>query len=251
MLGAVSVPLQTSAAVAALLLRSSPRPSPSHRVERRLSRRRRRAGAHRPHGRPLVVFDYRREVDDHREALRRGERRGSRPGAQSGSRRCRASTAAPDALPCNRVHRRRDDPLSAADLHLRQHRRTEGRDVPASTGRQFVAPVDQGRCWAPGCAPSITLNFMPMSHVMGRGLSTGRSAPAAPPTSPPRATFRRSWRILRLVRPTQLSFVPRIWDMIFAGVPERSCRRPEGVDRGRQVLADLRQSCSVGATSWR
>ena len=44
---------------------------------------------------------------------------------------------------------------------------------------------------------------------------------------------------LALVRPTQLNFVPRIWDMLFAEVQSELDRRPD--DRGRRCWPRLRQ----------
>lgn len=89
-----------------------------------------------------------------------------------------------------------------------------------------------------GARPSITLNFMPMSHVMGRMLLYGTLSSGGTAYFAARSDLSTFLDDLALVRPTQLSFVPRIWDTIFAEVTRELDRRP---DEEQQVFADLRQ----------
>ena len=63
-------------------------------------------------------------------------------------------------------------------------------------------------------APSITLNFLPMSHMMGRGLLYGTLGAGGTAYFSARSDLSTFLEDLALVRPTQLSFVPRIWDTI-------------------------------------
>ena len=79
-------------------------------------------------------------------------------------------------------------------------------------------------------SPAITLNFMPMSHIMGRGilyLTLGAGGTAYFVAKSDLSTF---FDDLALVRPTKLSFVPRIWDMVFqqfqSEVDRRSAEAP-------------------------
>ena len=145
------------------------------RVERRLPRRRRRADPDRhtrPRGwscsttAPRSTTTARRSTPPRTRLARRqpGESWRRWPTCSNAGRRCR---------PTPRVRHRRRRPVGAADLHLRQHRRTQGRDVPEGTGRQHVEAGQQELGRAEQRAPSITLNFMPMSHVMGRGILYG------------------------------------------------------------------------------
>jgi fatty acid CoA ligase FadD9 len=101
-----------------------------------------------------------------------------------------------------------------------------------------------------GATPSITLNFMPMSHMMGRGIlyaTLGAGGTAYFVASSDLSTF---FEDLALVRPTQLSFVPRIWDMVFQEFQSEVDRRSaDGSDRWAvesDVLADLRQNMLGG-----
>jgi fatty acid CoA ligase FadD9 len=101
-----------------------------------------------------------------------------------------------------------------------------------------------------GAIPSITLNFMPMSHMMGRGIlysTLGAGGTAYFVAKSDLSTF---FDDLALARPTQLSFVPRIWDMVFQQYQSEVDRRSaDGGDRWAveaDVFADLRQNLLGG-----
>ena len=86
-----------------------------------------------------------------------------------------------------------------------------------------------GRWGDTGVHPSISLNFMPMSHVMGRGLLYATLGVGGTAYFAARSDLSTFLEDLALVRPTQLNFVPRVWDMIFAEVAARTgpqARRP-------------------------
>ena len=158
----------------------------------------------------LIVFDFRPEIDEHREAYDAARARlaeaGSTVVVETLHRRAGArKVVARDALPPNVD----DDDNSAADLHIRQHGCAEGRDL-------YPEP------WPPRCgarphgagqtAPtrSITLNFMPMSHVMGRASLYGTLAHGGTAYFAAKSDLSTFLEDLALVRPTQLNFVPRV-----------------------------------------
>ena len=78
---------------------------------------------------------------------------------------------------------------------------------------------------------------MPMSHVMGRGLLYSTLHVGGTAYFAARSDLSTFLEDLALVRPTRLSFVPRIWDMIFAEVQRELDRRPD--DRAA-VLSEAR-----------
>ena len=144
-LGAVSVPLQTSAPVAQLRpIVSETEPSViatsvdylGDAIELVLTGF---APAR------LIVFDYLAQVDDHREALESAKGRladaGSRVVVETLADVSRRGAELPAVQPFIADD---DDPLTLLDLHLGQHGNTKGRDVPRTAGRQFVATVGQG-----------------------------------------------------------------------------------------------------------
>ncbi|MGW4095854.1 carboxylic acid reductase [Mycobacterium sp. NPDC004974] len=242
-LGAVSVPLQTSAPVATLrpivaeteptviaasidflddaveLVRSGPAP------------------------RRLVVFDYRPQVDAEREAFQAAK----------------AALADTDVVvePLADVL---DRGRSLADAPLY----TPGQADPltmliytsGSTGTPKGAMYPESKVanmwqlaskatWDENQAvlPAITLNFMPMSHVMGRGILIGTLSSGGTAYFAARSDLSTFLDDLALVRPTQLSFVPRIWDMLFQEYQSRLDRAGGSED---EVLAEVRKGLLGG-----
>ncbi|MCC3337316.1 thioester reductase domain-containing protein [Mycolicibacterium smegmatis] len=96
--------------------------------------------------------------------------------------------------------------------------------------------------------PSITLNFMPMSHVMGRGILYGTLGHGGTAYFTARSDLSTLYEDLALVRPTELNFVPRVWDMLFGTFQSEVRRR--SADQGAhgdleelaaEVMTDLAQ----------
>jgi fatty acid CoA ligase FadD9 len=91
---------------------------------------------------------------------------------------------------------------------------------------------------------------MPMSHMMGRGILYATLGAGGTGYFVARSDLSTFLEDLALVRPTQLSFVPRIWDMVFGEFQSEVDRRSaDGADRWAaetDVLADLRQNLLGG-----
>ena len=91
---------------------------------------------------------------------------------------------------------------------------------------------------------------MPMSHMMGRGILYATLGAGGTAYFVARSDLSTFLEDLALVRPTQLSFVPRIWDMVFQEYQSEVDRRSaDGADRWAveaDVLADLRQNLLGG-----
>jgi fatty acid CoA ligase FadD9 len=247
-LGAVSVPLQTSAPVAQLrpiAAETEPVAVASSidflddAVELMLT-------GHLPER--LVVFDYHAEVDDHREALAAAmDRLAETPVV--------VETLADvlvrgDTLPIPPAFDSGDDTLALLIYTSGSTGTPKGamylaKAVTNSWRRSSMAMWGSG-----GGIPSITLNFMPMSHMMGRGIlyaTLGAGGTAYFVAKSDLSTF---FDDLALARPTQLSFVPRIWDMVFQEFQSEVDRRTvDGADRWAvesDVLADMRQNMLGG-----
>ncbi|ASW91103.1 carboxylic acid reductase [Mycobacterium marseillense] len=238
-IGAVSVPLQTSAAISSLLpivaetepslIASSVNQLPDA-VELIL------AGDHAPG--KLVVFDYQPEVDDQREAV------------ESAAGWLADAGVVVEAL-ADVLRRGKDLPaveLPASDedsLALLIY--TSG-----STGAPKGAMYPQsnvGKMWRRGSknwfgesAASITLNFMPMSHVMGRGILYGTLGNGGTAYFAARSDLSTLLEDLELVRPTEMNFVPRIWETLFGEFQRQVERRlAEGGDREAVEAAVLEE----------
>jgi fatty acid CoA ligase FadD9 len=234
MLDAVSVPLQTSAAITQLqpivaetepsLIAASVNQLPDA-VELILS------------GNPpakLVVFDYHPEVDDEREAVDTARAR-------------LADTAVTvevladlltrgSALPAGPIPAPAEaDPLALLIYTSGSTGAPKGAMYPQSNvGKMWCRSA---RNWFGPSAASITLNFMPMSHVMGRGILYGTLGNGGTAYFAARSDLSTLLEDLELVRPTELNFVPRIWETLYAEYQRR-------VDRGAgeaEVMDELRQ----------
>lgn len=229
-IGAVSVPLQTNAALTALapivaetepVLVASAVDHLADAVELALAS---------PTVSRLIVFDARLELDDHRDAV-----------AAARNTLRQNSGAAVDLTTIGELVERGSElavraPATATDdnpLALLIY--TSG-STGAPKGAMYPERLAAG-AWRQSfranwgdhsCAPSITLNFLPMSHMMGRGLLYGTLGAGGTAYFSARSDLSAFLEDLALVRPTQLSFVPRIWDTIRDEFDSLLAKRADG-----------------------
>ena len=92
--------------------------------------------------------------------------------------------------------------------------------------------------------PAITLNFMPMSHVFGRAILINTLSAGGTAYFTARSDLSTLLEDLALTRPTHLSFVPRIWEILFQEYQSRVNRRArDRTDPGtaeNEVLDEIR-----------
>ena len=213
-LGVVTVPLQTSAPAAELgpiVEETDPRVIATA-VENLSQAVHLAAGSSHPV--LLVVFDYRADVDDQREIVEAAERIARESGhvvLETLSDLLTRGAGLPDPPPIAGTD---SDPLTL----LTYTSGSTGTPKGVMYTERIVANDwrRSGRAaWGQDNAePSIVLCFLPMSHGMGRGslywaLSTGGTAYFTA-----RSDLSMFIEDLALVRPTQLGFVPRVWDML-------------------------------------
>ncbi|OBI15941.1 carboxylic acid reductase [Mycobacterium sp. E2497] len=241
-ISAISVPLQTSASLTSLqpivteteptVIAASANQLPDA-VELILS-------GHRPA--KLVVFDYHPEVDDEREALETARAGLADAGVvvETLTEVLERGKALPEApLPTSEE----PDPLALLIYTSGSTGAPKGAMYPQSN----VAKIWRrgSRNWFGESAASITLNFMPMSHVMGRGILYGTLGNGGTAYFAAKSDLSTLLEDLELVRPTELNFVPRIWETLFGEFQRQVERRlSEGADRqavAAEVLAEQRQ----------
>jgi fatty acid CoA ligase FadD9 len=251
--GAVSVPLQTSAAIAQLqpiVIETEPTVFAasvdylSDAVDVIL------AGAEAGHapGR-LVVFDYRAEIDDNREALQDAQQRladlGLTVETLNDVRDRGATLAAESGAPGAEDGA---DPLALLIYTSGSTGAPKGAMYPQSNVAKMWNRSTKN--WFGPSAASITLNFMPMSHVMGRGTLYGTLGNGGTAYFAAKSDLSTLLEDLRLVRPTELNFVPRIWEMLYGDYQSEVARRTAvGVDRQTaesQVMAEQRHELLGG-----
>jgi fatty acid CoA ligase FadD9 len=248
-MGAISVPLQTSAPVTQLrpiAAETEPVAIASSidflddAVELMLT-------GHLPER--LVVFDYHAEVDDHREALEAATARLAETPVVVET--LAEVLARGTALPATPAFDSGDDTTLALLIYTSG---STGTPKGAMYATKMVANSWRKSSMAmwgnQGATPSITLNFMPMSHMMGRGIMYATLGAGGTAYFVARSDLSTFLEDLALVRPTQLSFVPRIWDMVFQEFQSEVDRRSAGADDRwaveTDVLADMRQNLLGG-----
>ena len=194
----------------------------------------------------LVVFDFRPEVDDQREAFEAAKARLAEAGSPvvvetladalgRGARAPDARSSSPTAMTRSRCWS--TPPAAPARRRARSTRRARS---PTCGGPAANSHWDDKQ----GVLPAITLSFLPMSHVMGRGVLYGTLAERR------HRLLRRQQRPVDLprgpgagpadadeLRPAHLGHA--LPGVLEPSRPPRPRRRPHHVET--EVLADARQ----------
>lgn len=186
----------------------------------------------------LLVFDYQQEVDDHKDALAAATQRLYQAGSNIQIETLADAIDRGTRLPAlQEITSSEPDPLTLLIYTSGSTGAPKGAMYPAHLVANSWRRSARASWGEQGAHPSITLNFMPMSHVMGRMLLYGTLGAGGTAYFAAKSDLSTFLEDLALVRPTQLSFVPRIWDTIFAEVQkELDCRPSEQAE----VLAELR-----------
>jgi fatty acid CoA ligase FadD9 len=245
-LGAVSVPLQTSAPQAQLqpiIAETEPAVIASSidfiddAVELILAGGRERSDSG-PTPASLIVFDYQPEVDDQRDALEAAKAR-----LQGASVVVETLTdvlaRGRDLTAPQEVVGEGDDPLALLVYTSGSTGAPKGAMYPESkVANMWRSAANAHWDENQGVLPAIALAFLPMSHVMGRGVLYGTLASGGTVYFAARSDLSTLLEDLALVRPTQMNFVPRIWDMLYQEYVSQT-------DRGASI-EELRQSLLGG-----
>ena len=97
-----------------------------------------------------------------------------------------------------------------------------------------------------GVAPSIVLSFMPMSQALGQHVLFGALSSGGTAYFAAKSDLSTLLEDVALVRPTNLNFVPCVWEMLFqAFQSERNRRSAEGADTTASesgALTELREN---------
>lgn len=249
LIGAVSVPLQTGAVITQLQpIAAETEPSAiAASVNQLPVAVELILGRHESGTTPtkLVVFDYHPQVDDEFEAVEtaRGRLQGTAVSVETlaeALERGNALPAAPEPAAAD------DDPLALLIYTSGSTGAPKGAMYPQSNVAKMWCR--SSRNWFGPSAASITLNFMPMSHVMARGILYGTLGNGGTAYFAASSDLSTLLEDLALVRPTELNFVPRIWETLFDEFQRRVERRLAeaggSADRAAinaEVLAEQRQ----------
>jgi fatty acid CoA ligase FadD9 len=185
----------------------------------------------------LVVFDFQPAVDDQRDALDAAK-------ARLADTPVIVETLADvltrgRELPFHGVTADGDDPLALLVYTSGSTGAPKGAMYPeGKVAGMWKAAANSRWDEKQGGLPAIALAFLPMSHVMGRGVLYGSLASGGTVYFAARSDLSTFLEDLALARPTQLNFVPRIWDMLYQEYVSQT-------DRGASI-EELRQSLLGG-----
>ncbi|MDX1876416.1 carboxylic acid reductase [Mycolicibacterium sp. 141076] len=190
----------------------------------------------------VVVFDHHAAVDDEREAIERAAARLAERGVVVET--LADLVARGGALPAVEPAVSADvDPL----LVLIYTSGSTGTPKGAMYPERLVT-----NAWRTGLThqqpalPSIVLSFLPMSHMMGRGTVYRTLAHGGTVYFAAKSDLSTLLEDIALVRPTQMTFVPRVWEMIHQEVQSEVDRRAlDGVPE-QQVLDERSRSLIGG-----
>jgi fatty acid CoA ligase FadD9 len=225
-IGAVAVPLQTGAAITQLQpIVSETEPGViaasvtqlHDAVELILS-------GHMPA--KLVVFDYHPEVDDQREAVETARARlADTPVIVETLADVlnRGKALPPGTLTVPDNSAGSGDPLALLVYTSGSTGAPKGAMYPQSNVGKLWRRSRTS--WFGESAASITLNFTPMSHGMGRVILYGTLGNGGTAYFAAKSDLSTLLEDLRLVRPTELNFVPRIWETLFSEFQREVDRR--------------------------
>jgi fatty acid CoA ligase FadD9 len=202
--------------------------------------------------RRLVVFDYHPEVDEQREQVEAARRRL----AESGSPIVLDALAAvlergqtlPPAPPFETCV---DNDLLAMLIYTYS---STGSPVGAMYTRRMLGSLWQGLVPRADDLPTIGINYLPMSHLMGRGMLFGAFASGGTCFFTARSDLSTLFEDISLARPTELAMSPHIRDMLCQRYQSEVDRRAGEVgDRAAleaQVRAQLGEKVLGGRVLW-
>ncbi|MFE2756916.1 carboxylic acid reductase [Actinosynnema sp. NPDC059335] len=253
-LGAVSVPLQTSAPMtqlAAIVAEIEPRvvAASLDRVDAAVD-----LVADSPAVRRLVVFDHHPGVDEHDERLAAARERLARAGhdarVESLADVLGRGAALPDAPPFTPAEG--EDPMTM----LVYTSGSTGTPKGAIYTERLVASMFGGDGWSDLFSEeqAITFHYMPMSHVAGHSSVKNTMARGGISYFTASSDLSTFFEDIALARPTELSLVPRVCEMLFQYHRSEVDRRVvAGDDRAaveEQVKVDIRQRVLGGRIAW-
>ncbi|MCU1686964.1 MAG: hypothetical protein JWQ81_7703 [Amycolatopsis sp.] len=198
--------------------------------------------------RRLTVFDYHPEVDDQRERFEAAIRRL----AESGSDVVVDSLAAvldrgKDLPPAPEFSA---DPAEERLSLLIYTSGSTGSPKGAMYTDRLVGELWQGFWPEKTGWPVIEVNYMPLSHVVGRAILLGTLADGGTAYFVARSDLSTLFEDIAIIRPTELMLVPRICDMLFQHYQSELDRRGHGAGLEAEVKADLREKFLGGRLLW-
>ncbi|MGC7198377.1 fatty-acid-CoA ligase FadD [Mycobacteroides abscessus subsp. massiliense] len=201
----------------------------------------------------VVVFDYTPEVDDQREAFEAASTQLAGTGIALET--LDAVIARGAALPAAPLYAPSagDDPLALLIYTSGSTGAPKGAMHSENIVRRWWIREDVMA--GTENLPMIGLNFMPMSHIMGRGTLTSTLSTGGTGYFAASSDMSTLFEDMELIRPTALALVPRVCDMVFQRFQTEVDRRLASGDTASaeavaaEVKADIRDNLFGGRVS--
>ncbi|MGC7265350.1 carboxylic acid reductase [Mycobacteroides abscessus subsp. abscessus] len=201
----------------------------------------------------VVVFDYTPEVDDQREAFEAASTQLAGTGIAIET--LDAVIARGAALPAAPLYAPSagDDPLALLIYTSGSTGAPKGAMHSENIVRRWWIREDVMA--GTENLPMIGLNFMPMSHIMGRGTLTSTLSTGGTGYFAASSDMSTLFEDMELIRPTALALVPRVCDMVFQRFQTEVDRRLASGDAASaeavaaEVKADIRDNLFGGRVS--
>jgi fatty acid CoA ligase FadD9 len=199
----------------------------------------------------LVVFDYHTQVDEQRAAFDAAKARLADAGSPVSVETLADVLEQEKALPTAPTFGSgEDDPLTLLIYTSGSTGAPKGAMYPGQLVAEFWRRASRSVGGLHNAEPSITLCSMPMSHVMGRAILYGSLGTGGTSYFAAKSDLSTLLEDLALVRPTQFNFVPRIWEMLFeefqSELDRRSADSTDRADLEAEVMAEQRQNLLGG-----
>ncbi|HWX99284.1 MAG TPA: carboxylic acid reductase, partial [Mycobacterium sp.] len=193
----------------------------------------------------LVVFDYHPQVDEQREAFDAATARLADAGSPVSVETLAELDHGKVLVTPPVFGSGEDDPLSLLIYTSGSTGAPKGAMYPGHLVAEFWRRASRSAGGLHNAEPSITLCFMPMSHGMGRSILYGSLGAGGTSYFAAKSDLSTLLEDLALVRPTQFNFVPRVWEMLFEEFQSELDRRSsDSSDRAAleaEVMAEQRQ----------
>jgi fatty acid CoA ligase FadD9 len=191
----------------------------------------------------LIVFDYDARDDDQRERYEAAVARLAQAGCATRVETIDEAIARGRALPPAPLHRSsEDDPLAWLFYTSGTTGTPKGAMITEATVKNtWLFAADK---------PSITLSFMPMSHLVGYGYLFLPLANGGMSYCSPKSDLSTLFEDLSLVRPTMASLVPRVCEMLYqhylGEVDRRIAKGEDEAAAQAAVKLDIRENLLGG-----
>ncbi|ORW01201.1 carboxylic acid reductase [Mycobacterium kyorinense] len=187
----------------------------------------------------VVVFDYQPDVDAHREAFDAARSRLAETGSSVVLETFEQVLQRGSELPAPPDPGIDDDRLAVIIYTSGSSGSPKGAMQPESLAKSVWTVTAAALAERGFAIPALTLNYMPMSHTAGRAMLYSTLGAGGTAYFAAKSDLSTILDDLAMVRPSQLNFVPRVWELLYREFLSALAQRGDTIGED-EVLADFR-----------